>query len=54
MTKHPFHIVDYSPWPLTGSVGSIALVAGIASYTHKYDSVLIFFGVALILATMFQ
>lgn len=54
MTKHPFHIVDYRPWPLTGSVGAISLVAGIASYTHKYDSRLISFGLVLILATIIQ
>lgn len=54
MTKHPFHIVDYRPWPLTGSVGAISLVGGIASYTHKYDSRLISFGLVLILATIIQ
>ena len=41
MTKHPFHIVDFSPWPLTGSVGSLCLVAGLAAYIHKYDARLI-------------
>jgi len=54
MTKHPFHIVDFRPWPLTGSVGSLCLVAGLAAYAHKYDARLIWAGLALILATIVQ
>jgi len=54
MTKHPFHIVDYSPWPLTGSLGSLALVGGLAAYMHKFDHRLIGLGVLLVLATMIQ
>ena len=54
MTKHPFHIVDYRPWPLTGSVGRLCLVAGLAAYAHKYDSRLIWAGFGLILATIAQ
>lgn len=54
MTKHPFHIVDYRPWPLTGSVGRLCLVAGLAAYAHKYDARLIWAGFGLILATMAQ
>lgn len=38
----------------TGSVGAISLVGGIASYTHKYDSTLISFGLVLILGTIIQ
>lgn len=54
MTKHPFHIVDYRPWPLTGSVGRICIVAGIAAYTHKFDTTMLYVGLALILATIGQ
>ena len=54
MTKHPFHIVDYRPWPLTGSVGRICIVRGLAAYTHKYDASIIYVGIVLILATIVQ
>jgi len=54
MTKHPFHIVDASPWPLTGSLGSLFLVAGLAAYINKFDHRLIGLGLVLILATILQ
>ena len=54
MTKHPFHIVDYRPWPLTGSIGRLCLVAGLAAYAHKYDARLMWAGLGLIFATMIQ
>ena len=54
MTKHPFHIVDYRPWPLTGSVGRLCLVAGLAAYAHKYDTHLLWAGLGLIIATIIQ
>ena len=28
-SNHPFHLVDYRPWPLTGAIGVIVLVTGI-------------------------
>jgi len=54
MTKHPFHIVDASPWPLTGSLGRLFLVAGLAAYINKFDHRLIGLGLVLILATILQ
>jgi len=54
MTKHPFHVVDYRPWPLTGSVGRLCLVGGLASWIHKYDEFLMKLGLTLILLTIVQ
>ena len=54
MTKHPFHIVDYRPWPLTGSLGSLFLVRGLAAYINKFDHRLMALGLVLILATIVQ
>ena len=54
MTKHPFHIVDYRPWPLAGSIGRLCLVAGLAAYAHKYDARLMWAGIGLIFATIIQ
>ncbi len=30
--NHPYHLVDPSPWPLTGSIGAIALTWGVSRY----------------------
>ena len=54
MTKHPFHIVDYRPWPLTGSVGRLCLVGGMASWINKFENSLIKLGLILILLTIIQ
>jgi len=54
MTKHPFHIVDFRPWPLTGAVGSLFMVTGLAAWMHKFDNNFIYVGLGLILLTIIQ
>ena len=54
MTKHPFHIVDYRPWPLTGALGSLFLVTGLASWMHKYENNFMLVGLFLIILTIIQ
>jgi len=34
--KHPFHIVDPSPWPFYTSVGLLFFTSGFAMYMHEY------------------
>jgi len=34
--KHPFHIVDGRPWPLTGAVGALLTVAGVGGLLNIY------------------
>ena len=50
--KHPFHIVDPSPWPVTGSAGVLFLLVGVCGWGNNYDSVLVIVGLAIILFTM--
>ena len=59
--KHPYHLVDPSPWPVVGSIGAFVLAMGAVIYMHP--SVLglnspawWFFlpGAALVLYTMFM
>jgi cytochrome c oxidase subunit 3 len=38
MTRHPYHIVDNSPWPLLSSSATLALTVGMVLYMHKYAS----------------
>lgn len=54
MVRQPFHLVEYSPWPLTGSVGALALTAGLASWFHGYGPNCALLGVSIILLTILQ
>jgi len=51
MTKHPFHLVSPSPWPLLGSTSAFFLVGGLAlSWSNSGTSMLIL-GLLLLLLT---
>ncbi len=54
MNRHSFHIVDTSPWPMTGAFGGLGLTVGLASIFHKIEGGLITFllGLSLIIMTM--
>jgi len=51
--KHPYHLVDPSPWPLLGSFAGGALLLGIVLNSHYGDRVVFFAGLAGVLGTMF-
>nr|YP_002734950.1 cytochrome c oxidase subunit III [Coptosoma bifarium]ABZ01987.1 cytochrome c oxidase subunit III [Coptosoma bifarium] len=52
--NHPFHLVDYSPWPLTGSLGSLTLTSGMILWFHKNETTLLWMGAIILLMTMLQ
>nr|QYH50550.1 cytochrome c oxidase subunit III [Papilio nephelus chaonulus] len=52
--NHPFHLVDYSPWPLTGAIGVMTLVTGMIKWFHEFNINLMILGYAIILLTMYQ
>jgi cytochrome c oxidase subunit III len=51
--KHPYHLVDPSPWPLVGSFSGGALVLGIVLWAHYGLRWVFFLGVLGVLTTMF-
>lgn len=53
-SNHPFHLVDYSPWPLTGSIGTIILVSGIVKWFHHQNFSLVILGLIITLLTIYQ
>uniref|UniRef100_A0AAU7YRV7 Cytochrome c oxidase subunit 3 n=1 Tax=Rhopalus qinlinganus TaxID=3151527 RepID=A0AAU7YRV7_9HEMI len=53
-SNHPFHLVDYSPWPLTGSIGAMTLTSGMILWFHKNEMYLFYLGVMITLLTMLQ
>nr|QNH69921.1 cytochrome c oxidase subunit III [Osmylus zheanus] len=52
--NHPFHLVDYSPWPLTGALGAFFTVSGLVMWFHQYDNTLLILGNIITLLTMYQ
>ena len=53
--KHPFHIVDPSPWPFVGAMAAFFLTFGTVMYMHFYEKgfLLLFIGFSLLIAVMF-
>lgn len=54
MTRVPFHLVEFSPWPLTGSLGAMFLTVGLTSWFHNQRILTLIFGLLLIILTIFQ
>nr|WIM51118.1 cytochrome c oxidase subunit III [Papilio bootes janaka] len=52
--NHPFHLVNYSPWPLTGAIGVMTLVTGMIKWFHEFNMNLMILGYTIILLTMYQ
>jgi cytochrome c oxidase subunit III len=52
--KHPYHLVDPSPWPLTGAFGGGALVLGIILWAHSSITWVFWLGLLMVLGTMFM
>lgn len=53
-SNHPFHLVDYSPWPVTGSIGALTTVTGIVKWFHIFDRSLLLIGNTITLITILQ
>ena len=34
--RHPFHLVDPSPWPFLGSISALAVTLGAVLYFHGF------------------
>nr|YP_010414112.1 cytochrome c oxidase subunit III [Omophron limbatum]URQ84654.1 cytochrome c oxidase subunit 3 [Omophron limbatum] len=53
-SNHPYHLVDYSPWPLTGALGTMIMVSGLIKWFHQFNINLMMIGIMIILLTMIQ
>nr|QOV03284.1 cytochrome c oxidase subunit III [Suillia bicolor] len=53
-SNHPYHLVDYSPWPLTGAIGAMTTVAGMVKWFHQYDISLFTLGNIITILTVYQ
>ena len=54
MTRNPFHLVEFRPWPLTGSIGALFLTSGLVGWIHNLSTIGLICGLFLVLLTIFQ
>ena len=54
ITRSPFHLVEFSPWPLLGSISSLFLVRGIVRWFHLKSITTINIGLILILIIIYN
>ena len=48
MTKHPFHLVSPSPWPILGSFSAFLVVSGLVAFLSNYGSFCLYLGLFLL------
>uniref|UniRef100_A0AAU7BAA7 Cytochrome c oxidase subunit 3 n=1 Tax=Ceuthophilus sp. TaxID=3073481 RepID=A0AAU7BAA7_9ORTH len=53
-SNHPYHLVNYSPWPLTGAIGALITVSGLIKWFHFYNISLFMLGLLITSLTMIQ
>jgi cytochrome c oxidase subunit III len=51
--KHPYHLVDPSPWPIIGTISAATLAGGAILYMHYKFWLVMALGFAMLLGTMF-
>ncbi|MEX2641898.1 MAG: cytochrome c oxidase subunit 3 [Acetobacterales bacterium] len=52
--KHPYHLVDPSPWPLVGAIAAFVMAIGMVRLMHYSSAAVLAAGVAGVLFTMFM
>lgn len=53
-SNHPFHLVNYSPWPLTGALGALFTVLGLVKWFHFYNLDIFLIGNLITILTIIQ
>nr|YP_009995498.1 cytochrome c oxidase subunit III [Ochthebius uniformis]QNP09953.1 cytochrome c oxidase subunit 3 [Ochthebius uniformis] len=52
--NHPFHLVDYSPWPLMGALSAMITMIGLIKWFHFYNNNLFLLGTLTTMLIMYQ
>nr|YP_009019252.1 cytochrome c oxidase subunit III [Loxechinus albus]AGG84237.1 cytochrome c oxidase subunit III [Loxechinus albus] len=50
--QHPYHLVDQSPWPLTGAISGLMMTSGLVLWFHTQSTILLGVGLFLLILTM--
>nr|YP_010139282.1 cytochrome c oxidase subunit III [Kaylathalia klovstadi]QQK54736.1 cytochrome c oxidase subunit III [Kaylathalia klovstadi] len=53
-SNHAFHLVDQSPWPLTGAIAALTMTTGIVKWFHSFSVGLFAFGATILILTCIQ
>nr|UPX88303.1 cytochrome c oxidase subunit III [Astacus leptodactylus]WRI60329.1 cytochrome c oxidase subunit 3 [Astacus leptodactylus] len=51
---HAYHLVDVSPWPLTGSISAMMLTTGLIKWFHQFSADLLYLSFVGVILTMIQ
>nr|YP_010155861.1 cytochrome c oxidase subunit III [Ateuchosaurus chinensis]QQY85230.1 cytochrome c oxidase subunit III [Ateuchosaurus chinensis] len=51
---HAYHMVNPSPWPLTGAIAALLMTSGLAIWFHFNNMLLMNIGLVVLLLTMYQ
>nr|AEI29256.1 cytochrome c oxidase subunit III [Polydrusus marginatus] len=54
MKNHPYHLVDTSPWPLLGALGTFSTLMGVIKWFHLHNPNLFMLGTLITLMIMYQ
>nr|QKX48630.1 cytochrome c oxidase subunit III [Allacma fusca] len=52
--KHPFHMVDMSPWPLSTSIGALVMTTGLVKWFNQFNINLLIIGLLITVISSFQ
>nr|YP_002265541.1 cytochrome c oxidase subunit III [Chaetosoma scaritides]ACF35100.1 cytochrome c oxidase subunit III [Chaetosoma scaritides] len=52
--NHPFHLVDFSPWPLLGAFSALTTMMGMIKWFHQFNSNLFLFSFITMFLIMYQ
>nr|WCL18763.1 cytochrome c oxidase subunit 3 [Raymondia sp. A GC-2023a] len=53
-SNHPFHLVDFSPWPLTASISLMSMMIGTIKWFHQSNLTLLLIGNMTMILTLYQ
>lgn len=52
--NHPFHLVNFSPWPLTGAIRTFTIISGLVKWFNQLNNNLLILGLIITLLTIYQ
>uniref|UniRef100_UPI0030E17C59 cytochrome c oxidase subunit III n=1 Tax=Vescelia pieli TaxID=2526987 RepID=UPI0030E17C59 len=53
-SNHPYHLVNMSPWPITGAIGAMTIATGLINWFHYFNMSILMLGFLITLLTMIQ
>lgn len=54
LKNHPYHLVDISPWPLLGSLGTLTILTGLIKWFHFHNPNIFLIGLFINTLIMYQ